>query len=574
MDANLRKRVEEWIQEDPDPNTKAELQELLDCEDEEELGERFHNRLEFGTAGLRGVLGGGPGRMNRSLVRHVTAGLAAYILREIDRAAERGVVVGYDGRWMSPEFAGDVVAVLGGAGIRAYLFPEVCTTPLAAFTVERLGAAAGVMVTASHNPPQDNGYKVYWENGAQIIPPHDKGISAAIDEIGSLSSVILSEKPAEPVPKAVIDAYESRVLALCPHPEADRGLRVVYSAMHGVGGKSVRSVFAKAGFDLTVVPEQADPDPDFPTVKFPNPEEPGAMDLSLALAKKVNAELILANDPDADRLAVIVPGADQGEFTPLSGNEIGAVLAEYLLSEAKPAGETLVATTIVSSRLLSKQAAAHGARYAETLTGFKWIANKAIEKRRDSGWEFLFGFEEALGYTVGELVRDKDGVSAALVFAELTAWLKSQGRSVLEYLEAIYREHGLHTGAQHSLTLPGSSGAEQIQQTMANLRAAPPASLGGASVDVVGDLLTGKLRRLSSGEEQSLDLPSSNVLRFDLADGTRILARPSGTEPKIKFYVEVVSKLGTETLTQAEAQGQIRVQEVLKDVLKAAALEG
>jgi phosphomannomutase len=566
------KEARAWLADDPDPGTRDELEEILRRHDPAELRERFASRLEFGTAGLRGVLGAGPNRMNRALVRQVTAGLARYLLDTLPDAARRGVVVGRDGRRMSRAFAEDTVAVLTAAGIPAHLFPDVIPTPITAFAVEALGAAAGIVVTASHNPPEYNGYKVYWENGAQIIPPHDTGISAAIDTVGPIAAIPVLELDEarrrgllQDVPEEVGERYVKAVLALQRHPETQRDLKLVYTPLHGVGGAWVRRVFAAAGFSgPEQVPEQAEPDGEFPTVRFPNPEEKGAMDLALALAERRGADLVLANDPDADRLAVIVP-ADGGGYRPLTGNEIGTALAYYLLTE-KPlgAGEPLVITTIVSSSLLRRMAAELGAHYRETLTGFKWIANQAIELKASRGYRFVFGFEEALGYTVGEVVRDKDGVGAALLFADLAAHCRVKNLSLLDYLHAIFRRFGIYTSAQKSLTLPGSEGLRTIGAIMETFRAEPPAEVAGVAVAARSDLRAGIKLDVATGRKEPLAFPASNVLVYDLEGGSRILLRPSGTEPKIKYYFEAVEPVAQgEPYADAEARAQTRLRRLM-----------
>jgi phosphomannomutase len=547
----LERNAAAWIADDPDPGTRAELQDLLDRGDREELAERFAGRLEFGTAGVRGALGAGPARMNRALVRRVTAGVARHLLAASPQATERGVVIGRDGRRMSPEFALDTAMVLAGAGIPVRVFHGLATTPLCAFAVPHLGAAAGVMITASHNPPRDNGYKVYWENGAQIIPPHDEAIGREVDAISSLGEVPLLDPAAarerglyREIGPEVGEAYVRGVLALRRRPEAAGDLSIVYTPLHGVGGPWAKEVLSRAGYRrVAVVPEQAEPDPDFPTVSFPNPEEPGAMDLALALGKKTGAELILANDPDADRLAAIVrdPG---GEFRALGGNEIGLLLAYYLLTENPPAGERLVMTTVVSSSLLRRLADGLGSEYAEALTGFKWIANRAIAMKRERGTAFVFGFEEALGYTVGELVRDKDGVGAALLLAEMASVCRGRGETLLDALEGIYRRFGLGQNLQKSLTLTGTEGTERIRAILEGLRRDPPARIGDDAVTARSDLAAGVRVETSSRKESRLDFPVSDVLIYELSGGGRVLVRPSGTEPKIKFYFEVVETIG------------------------------
>lgn len=544
MAPDLRSLARAWLAGDPDPETQAELRELLARDDDAALLDRFGARLEFGTAGLRGVFGAGTNRINRAIVIQTTAGLAAYLLTERKDARERGVVVGYDGRKLSRELAEDTACVLAAAGIVAHLFPMLGPTPLTAYAVSDLGAAGGVMVTASHNPPEYNGYKVYWGNGAQIIPPHDGGIARAIDAVGPANRVPrlpLAEARAKglvrDVPADVEARYLAKVEALCAKREVRPGLRIVYTPLHGAGGRLAKAAFLRTGFDdVHVVPEQAEPDGAFPTVAFPNPEEKGAMDLSLALANEVGAELVLANDPDADRLAVAVPDG-RGGFLQLTGNEVGVLLGHYLLTEGEPGANRLVISTIVSSPMLARIAASSGTSYDETLTGFKWIANRAMELARAEKKRFVFGYEEALGYSVGELVRDKDGISAACLFAELASVAKSRGRSVLDELEAIARRHGLYVSSQRSVTIKGVDGPAKIAEFMRGLRAAMPKAIGGHAVVATRDYAA-RTRTTAGGEVTNLTLPASNVLAFELEGGGRVVVRPSGTEPKIKFYFD------------------------------------
>ncbi len=566
--SDVKAAARQWLAEDPDPATRDELRALIDKGDEAGLTDRFGARLEFGTAGLRGLLGPGPNRMNRAVVLRTTAGLAEYLREHVPDCTHRGVVVGFDGRRMSREFARDTAAVLAGAGIPVHAFTDVVPTPLVAFAVKDLEAAAGVMITASHNPPDYNGYKVYWGNGAQIIPPHDSGIAEAIAAIGPLASVAqLPEGVARtrrflrPIAPALGQKYLAGVRALAVHPEGPGGLSMVYTALHGVGNRWAVEALGRYG-TVASVPEQSEPDGHFPTVAFPNPEEKGAMDLALALAKKNRADIVLANDPDADRLAVAVHRAEGDEWVQLSGNEVGALLGHFLLTEG-PQGDRIVATTIVSSPLLGQMAAALGVRYAETLTGFKWVANKAMELERSTGARFVFGYEEALGYTVGSLVRDKDGISAACAVAELAAGLKAEGKTLLDRLEVIYRQYGYQLSRQHSVTVGGADGMLRIADTMASLRARPPRTLGGRVVEAVRDYHKG-LRRDATGATTPLDLPSSDVQAFELAGGSRVMARPSGTEPKIKYYFDVA-----ETLEPGEpvAAVQVRARQTLQTVI-------
>ncbi len=549
----LKTKVEAWIAHDVDPATKAELKALLAQSAWSELDDRFGAALEFGTAGLRGVLGGGPNRMNRAVVLRTTAGLARYLLATTPEVVQRGVVVCRDGRKLSEEFTADVAGVLAAHGIPAHVFPELGPTPLCAFAVLHLKAAAGVMVTASHNPPEYNGYKVYWANGAQIIPPHDTGIAAAIDRVEPANEVkSLTRAQAKglwrDIPASVERAYLDAILALRPTKQT-AGLKVVYTAMHGVGGKLAKQVMGEAGFkDFFAVPEQFAPDGDFPTVRFPNPEEKGALDLATALAEKHQADLVLANDPDADRLAVMArDGA--GALRMLTGNELGVLLGHFLLTQ-QPSKDALVITTIVSSAQLKTLAAAHGAAYEETLTGFKWIANRALQLLPE-GKRFVFGYEEALGYTVGTVARDKDGIGAALVASDMAAWCKARGTTLLGYLEEVQRTHGLFVARQANFTLPGASGAAAIGAVMKAFRDRAPAAVGELQVEAINDYQL--QQRTAGGKVSPLALPKSNVLAYELTGGSRVTVRPSGTEPKIKFYFEL-----KQTLTAGEPMGAAR----------------
>ncbi|GAA2842304.1 phospho-sugar mutase [Kitasatospora paracochleata] len=528
---DLLDRVRAWLAEDPDPQTRDELTALLaaaegpDAESEERiawsrLAERFADRLQFGTAGLRGELGAGPMRMNRAVVIRAAAGLAAYVRRH----PELGdlVVIGYDARHKSYDFARDTAAVVVGAGLRAALLPRPLPTPVLAFAIRHLGAAAGVTVTASHNPPQDNGYKVYLGDGSQIVPPADADIAAEIDAIGSLADVPRAESGWEVLGDDVVEAYLQRAVSVV-EPGGARDLDVVYTPLHGVGRDVLLAAFKHAGFPApTVVAEQAEPDPDFPTVAFPNPEEPGAMDLAFRTAASVGPDLVIANDPDADRCAVAVRA--DGGWRMLRGDEVGALLGSALV--AKHAGGTF-ATTIVSSTLLGRIAESAGLDYAETLTGFKWIS-------RAEG--LRYGYEEALGYCVDpEGVRDKDGITAALLVAELAAGLKRTGRTLPDLLDDLALAHGLHATDQLSVRVDDLS---VIADAMQRLRDRPPTVLAGLRVTGADDLTAG-----------SADLPPTDGLRYHLAgDGVRsarIVVRPSGTEPKLKCYLEVVLPVGT-----------------------------
>jgi phosphomannomutase len=504
-----RAEVEAWIADEVDPAAAEELQALLDAGKDEELADRFSGPLTFGTAGLRGPLRAGPNGMNRTVVRRAAAGLAAWLTAQGRTGAP--VVVGFDARYGSTDFARDTAQILAAAGFDARLMPRPLPTPVLAFAVQHFSAAAGVMVTASHNPPRDNGYKVYAADGAQIVPPADREIEAAIRAVGPARAIPLADAGVTLLDDGIVDDYVAAVAGLAV--TGPRELSAVYTAMHGVGAAIAQRVFAAAGFaPLVAVPQQEQPDPDFPTVSFPNPEEPGALDLSLALAADAGADLVIANDPDADRCAVAVPTPD-GSWRSLRGDEVGVLLADALLRKGI---RGTYATTIVSSSMLRALAAARGVGYAETLTGFKWISRAAPD--------LVYGYEEALGYAVApNLVRDKDGISAALLVAEFAAALKASGATLLSHLDALYGEFGRYATDQLSVRVDDLA---LIDAAMRRLRAGPPAQLLGQTV-TVDDLL-----------------PDADVVRLSFAGG-RAVVRPSGTEPKLKAYLEVVEPSGS-----------------------------
>ena len=572
---SLFERAERWLAHDPDPGARAELAALMerartDDAARVDLGERFAGPLEFGTAGLRGLLGAGESRMNRAVVRRTSFGLGEYLLAQTPDARARGVVVGYDGRHMGRELAEDTACVLAALGIPARITPRPCATPLLAFAVTALGAAAGVMVTASHNPPAYNGYKVYWGNGAQIIPPHDQGIAARIaaapagDAIPRLSRAEAEQRGlvalfGDDVERRYLDA----VRGLSVRSDGDRSLPIVYTPLHGTGNRLARMALAEAGFtDVTTVPEQAEPDGDFPTVAFPNPEEKGALDLALALAHARGAALIIANDPDVDRLALAVRG-DDGAYVQLTGNQVGALLGHYVLTEGPGAtGARVALASLVSSPMLGVIARSLGVHYEETLTGFKWIANRAMDLERETGARFVFGFEEALGYTVGSVVHDKDGISAAVIAAELAAVRRAEGKTLLDELATLARRYGLFVSGQRSITLPGADGAARIGAMMTRLRTAPPTRLGAWAVLAIGDYQA-RTRTAADGTVTPIGLPASNVLIFDLEGGSRVIARPSGTEPKIKFYFDLCEPMAPgEALAAAEQRAAGKMAEL------------
>ena len=516
----LAGQVRAWIDDDPDPATAQELRNLLEAAEHGDsaavvdLEDQFAGMLEFGTAGLRGALGGGPNRMNRAVVQRAAAGLVAYLQTDC-AIPEPMVVVGFDARYNSDVFARDTAAVVVGAGGNAAILPRALPTPVLAFAIRHLGADAGVMVTASHNPPQDNGYKVYLGDGSQIVPPTDAQIAGHIAAVASVRDLWLPEDGWQNLGDEVQDAYVDRVAALVA-PEAPRDIVVVHTALHGVGDDTVRRVFAAAGFPAPeTVATQAAPDPDFPTVSFPNPEESGAIDAALAVADEVQPDVVIANDPDADRCAAAV--LDAGRWRMLRGDELGALLGVHVL-EGGVRPDAVFACSIVSSRLLAAMATAAGIRHKETLTGFKWIA-------RVPG--LVFGYEEAIGYCVApEVVRDKDGVSAALLLTEMAAGLKAKGQTLLDVLDSIAIRHGVYATDAFSVRVADLA---QIPPVMERLRSAPPAGLGTVRVAQVDDLARG-----DGG------LPPTEGVRWFLADQSRVIVRPSGTEPKLKVYLEAI----------------------------------
>jgi phosphomannomutase len=550
---NLIETAAAWLAQDPDEETRAELERLITdavCGTDSaiaELHDRFDTRLEFGTAGLRGRIEAGSNRMNRVLVAQAAAGLAAYLLAHGEKPS---VVIGYDGRKNSRIFAHDTAELMAGAGVRAIILPRLLPTPVLAFAVRQLDVSAGVMVTASHNPPADNGYKVYLgdaDNGSQIVSPADAGIAAQIERVATEQSVLdlPRSNDYETAGEEVLDEYVRRTAAIVGRPE--RRVNAVYTPLHGVGWETAHRVFVQAGFGApTPVLRQVEPDPDFPTVAFPNPEEPGAMDLAFALATQVGADLVLANDPDADRLAVGVPTAENG-WERLSGNEVGALLGWRAAEQLRDAGSTgTLAASIVSSPALAAIAREYQLGYTDTLTGFKWVS-------RVPG--LSYGYEEALGYLVDpDKVRDKDGISAALVFLALFAELAAAGTTFAEHRAAFADKFGAFASAQVSIRVTDLA---DIGRIMGEFRATPPHSIGGLTVDRIDDFADG------FGE-----FPPGDILRIWLDDGSRVVVRPSGTEPKVKVYIDASSTVGTAAERQRAAQATVdRLEASIRELL-------
>ena len=535
-------RVRDYLRHDVDDGDRAELESLIATGALDELESRFSGMPTFGTAGIRGVVGAGESRMNRSLVLRVTWGVVRYLLDTVPDAASRGIAIARDGRHRSDVFQRDAAAVAAAFGVRVHWIEGPTPTPVLAFAVRHLSAACGIVITASHNPPAYNGYKVYWENGAQIIPPTDTGIAAAIEASPRADAIERDESSTRietvDVGEAYVDAIAS--LSLAPALDVSRA-RIAYSALHGVAQEKFVEVMRGRGFEhVFPVPEQAEPDGDFPTVTFPNPEEPGAIDRALELADANDCPLVLVHDPDGDRLGAAVRDPDGG-YVALSGNEIGVLLTHYILTNTE-VGKPLVVSTVVSTRMVAKMCAELGVRYEDTLTGFKWITNEAMRVEAEEGCRFVFGFEEALGYAIGAHVRDKDGISAGMLLAEMATALAADGRTLLDELASLRERYGHFVNRQTSFTLEGAEGVARIRDAMRRLH-------------------EGARDRIAS--EPVVRRDRDDVLIYDFDSGGRVAARPSGTEPKIKFYMEVVGDEADERLDAIEA-----------DVLRAAGLEG
>ncbi len=532
------------------------MESLVDAADYDELSARLDSHLQFGTAGIRGEVGAGPNRMNRAVVIRTTRGLADYLLDTSERS-ERPVVIGFDARPTSRGFAEDAAGVLAAAGLKVRFFADYAPTPLVAFAVKHLHAAAGVVVTASHNPPADNGYKVYADNGAQIIPPTDVAIAEAIEsappamEVPLLSMAFDESSPlVSSLSTEIEEAYWQEVDAARPAPHPSQ-ISIVYTPIHGVGGDLIHDVFKRAGFtQVRSVPEQGEPDGTFPTVSFPNPEEPGALDLALRQAADSSADLVIANDPDADRLAAVV--RHQGEWRTLTGNELGVLLGDYVLRHWNLDQVPIVINSIVSSPMLEKIAAVREAHHEQTLTGFKWIANAGIALEEQGVGIFAFGYEEALGFTVGRVVRDKDGISAALVFADLVSGLRDSGMTPVDRLIEMWEQVGVWASAQHSITRLNSTGPQEIATAVERLADEPPSSVAGIEVTDFTDYRTG-------AESRPSWLGAQSLLEMSLGEQGRVLVRPSGTEPKLKIYADLSAEAGPDPLSsQAELTERAR----------------
>ena len=561
---NYFEKYNEWLNDDCfDDETKKELDSIRD--NEEEIKDRFYKELEFGTAGLRGVIGAGTNRMNKYTVGRATQGLANFINKM--KIKNPSVVISYDSRHMSKEFSEIAALVLNANGIKVNLFDNLRPVPELSFSVRYLHATAGIMITASHNPPEYNGYKVYWSDGAQIVPPIDKGI---IDEVLSIKdfSLIKTINKNEAIEAGLLnyvgeeidDAFINALKSSCLNPEIikkeAKNVKIVYTPLHGAGNLLVQRILKELGFEnVYVVPEQEKPDGDFPTVSYPNPEDPKAFELALKLAKEVDADVVLATDPDADRLGVFSKMSN-GEYVSYTGNMSALLICEYELSQKKEKGilpnNGAIITTVVSSELTKAIAENYGAKVFETLTGFKWIGEKIRKFEEENSYKYLFGFEESYGCLIAPHARDKDGISAVMALCEATAFYKNKGWSLWEQMIKIYEKYGYYREGQVSIVLKGADGAEEIKNKMAKMRSNPPTELAGLKVLEVRDYQEHVIKK-ADGEVSETDLPTSNVLYYELSNNSWCCVRPSGTEPKIKFY------MGVKGSTMQDAENQLAV---------------
>ncbi len=573
---DYQKRYREWLENDYfDADTKAELTAIK--ENDNEIKERFYKDLEFGTAGLRGVIGAGTNRMNIYTVRKATQGLANYILK--NGAEGRGVAIAYDSRRMSPEFADESALCLAANGIKAYVFESLRPTPELSFAVRKLNCIAGINITASHNPPEYNGYKVYWEDGAQITPPHDTGIMAEVEAVTDYATVktmsLGAAKEAglyEVIGEAVDDAYMEELKKQVIHQDAidqmNKDLKIVYSPLHGTGNIPVRRILKELGFEnVYVVKEQELPDGNFPTVSYPNPEAKEAFELGLKLAKDVDADLVLATDPDADRLGVYVKDTKSGEYKVLTGNMSGCLLADYEISQTKavkglPKDGCLI-KSIVTSNMAKAIAESYGVKLIDVLTGFKFIGQQILEFEKTGIGTYLFGFEESYGCLIGTYARDKDAIVATMALCEAAAYYKTLGKTLWDAMIDMYEKYGYYKDDIQSITLKGIEGLEKIQNILETLRKEPPAEIGGYGVQRARDYKGGTIKDLRTGETSDTGLPASNVLYYELENDAWVCVRPSGTEPKVKFYYgikgnslenadEISAKMGASVLEMIE----------------------
>ncbi|MBN2041831.1 MAG: phospho-sugar mutase [Spirochaetes bacterium] len=578
MEADIQKRIDDWTKPPFNKETIDEIKELIKQENDKDLKDRFYTNLEFGTGGLRGIMGAGTNRINIYTVGMATQGLANYIRNK--NKSDKGVVIACDSRNRSNEFAVEAASILAGNGIKVYLFEDITPTPICSFAIRHLGTASGIVITASHNPPEYNGYKVYWEDGGQVISPVDEEIIEEVKKIESISSIdktdynsAVKQGLIKIVGKDVIDVYTGKLEQTALRKKSDSDIKIVYSPLHGTGYKIIPELLNHFGFrNVSIVSEQARPDGNFPTVKYPNPEEKDAMQLGLDLAAELDADILMATDPDADRMGVGFKD-NKGNYILINGNQIGTMLEYYLLSRMKeenklPANAAIV-KTIVTTELQREIAESFDCKIEDVLTGFKWIADKMKSYDNSGSNKFVFGGEESYGYLPVDFVRDKDAVSACYFFAEMADYLASRGTTLYEFLNRIYINYKLYLEDLHSLTLKGIDGMEQIKKIMSEFRKNPPAEFSGVDIIRIADINSLTAKDTKSGAESPVkDLPKSNVLQFFLSDGSKITMRPSGTEPKIKFYFSVNEKVNSGNIEEKTKELKEKIAHFKEDLVK------
>ncbi|MDR2485712.1 MAG: phospho-sugar mutase [Treponema sp.] len=585
MDNNaILAQAGDYIRKEKDAHFKAEVEKLIAAEDWKELADRFYQNLEFGTGGLRGVIGGGYNRMNTLVVKSATQGLATYLIKTFPGKADADALsaaVAFDSRHYSAEFAEAAALILAANGIKTYLFSGMRPTPELSFAIRKLGCDTGIVVTASHNPAQYNGYKAYWNDGSQVIPPHDTGIIEEVNGVSDIKEIdrqdALSKGLLKIIDKEIDEPYQAMVRSRLFRPELIKAkageVKIVYTPLHGTGAMHVETVLESLGLKVITVREQREGNGDFPTVSFPNPEEAPALELALKLGKQVGADVVMATDPDADRLGIAVPDG-RGNFTLVTGNQLGTLLADYIFLSLKETGkmpaQAVMVNSIVTTGMQKRVALSYGADCIECLTGFKWIADIWRKSEATGSPTVVYGTEESYGYLVENEVRDKDGVSAAALTAEMTLYWRSQGKSLLDRLDDLYKANGYWQEMGISKYFQGPEGPAIMKGIMDNYRKNPPAVLGGIEVEKVRDILDSVWKYPARPDcQEPVGLPKSDVLQFYLKDGTVVSARPSGTEPKIKFYASCCSEVGAGGLPAAKEEAARKLEAIKKDIRKA-----
>ncbi|MCR9253433.1 MAG: phospho-sugar mutase [bacterium] len=570
MSAEIINKAKSWLSSSIDDDTRQTIEQMLNNNDDSELVECFYKDLEFGTGGLRGIMGVGSNRMNKYTVGMATQGLANYLIKAFPNQDIK-VAIAHDSRNNSRFFAETTANVFSANGIKVFLFDELRPTPELSFAIRELACQSGVVLTASHNPKEYNGYKAYWNDGAQLVPPHDANVITEVQNIKGIDDINFAQNDSliESIGEDIDKIYLDRILGITLAPEAvknQKDLKIVFSSIHGTGITLVPKILEQMGFEnVHVVEEQATPDGNFPTVVYPNPEESEALSIALRQAADIDADLVMATDPDSDRVGIAAKN-DKGEFQLLNGNQTGSLLVYYLLTKwkenGKITGNQYVVKTIVTTELIKDIADSFEIKSYDTLTGFKYIA--AVIKELEGKEEFIGGGEESYGYLISDFVRDKDAIASCAFIAEMTAYFKNQGKSLYEVLMEIYQQYGMYQEFLVSITKKGKTGAEEIQTMMANMRATPPTQLAGSAVESVIDYQSGSMKNMKSGSEETIDFPKSNVLQYLTEDGTKISARPSGTEPKIKFYFSVKTELNS----ASEYDNQLNTLKAKVDTIK------